>query len=263
MKRYILSIITVNLNNREGLERTIASVVSQNTNVDYEYIVIDGQSDDGSLAVIKKYSDRLTYWVSESDEGVYDAMNKGIRAASGDYLLFLNSGDILTDTTVLGDVFKKLDGTDVVYGDIYFNYGTYQERYYYPRELSFQFFCEKSLGHPATFIRRELFFKYGLYDLSYPIAADWVFFSRVICKYNVTTKHVPVAISIFDMKGMSNDPSNKQRIADERNRFLSAEFSVFMVDYRAYKRIQDELSRIKSSKAYRWLRTLGVKKFKD
>lgn len=94
-----LSIITINYNNREGLRKTIESVVAQTTR-EFEYIVIDGGSTDGSVDVIKEFSDYIDYWVSEPDKGIYNAMNKGVKVAHGDYCQFLNSGDWLYDSNV-------------------------------------------------------------------------------------------------------------------------------------------------------------------
>ena len=91
----MISIITINLNNKDGLKRTIESVINQNKFDIIEYIIIDGGSTDGSVDIIKEYNDKITYWVSEKDKGIYNAMNNGIKASSGDYLLFLNSGDHL------------------------------------------------------------------------------------------------------------------------------------------------------------------------
>lgn len=112
----LFSIITVNLNNYCGLLKTIKSVVEQ-TFRDYEWIIIDGGSTDGSKQLIEQYSQFISYWVSEPDTGIYNAMNKGIRVSSGDYLLFLNSGDWLASPTVLEDVYKTAPTVDFVYGD--------------------------------------------------------------------------------------------------------------------------------------------------
>ena len=101
-----LSIITINLNNKEGLEQTIKSVHSQ-THLDIEHLIIDGGSTDGSLDIINKYADKLYYWVSESDKGIYDAINKGIDKATGEWLSIMNSGDIFCDNTTVEDVFKE------------------------------------------------------------------------------------------------------------------------------------------------------------
>lgn len=118
-----LSIITVNRNNTEGLRKTIESVVSQ-TYTDFEYIIIDGASTDGSVDIIKEYADRITYWVSEPDNGIYNAMNKGILKAKGEYLQFLNSGDWLVDEGVLQTMIKYTDDVDILIGNIYLINGT-------------------------------------------------------------------------------------------------------------------------------------------
>ncbi|MFT4805390.1 MAG: glycosyltransferase involved in cell wall biosynthesis, partial [Psychroserpens sp.] len=103
-----LSIITINFNNAVGLKKTIESVVNQTSN-DFEYIVIDGGSNDGSVDVIKEYEAKVSYWVSEVDKGIYHAMNKGILLAKGDYLEFLNSGDILVNETVIQKIIPELN----------------------------------------------------------------------------------------------------------------------------------------------------------
>jgi glycosyltransferase involved in cell wall biosynthesis len=102
-----LSIITINKDNARGLEKTIQSVMGQTYN-DFEYIVIDGASSDDSVDIIKRYADRMTYWVSEPDTGIYNAMNKGIRKAQGEYCLFLNSGDVLINSNSLKDAFEEI-----------------------------------------------------------------------------------------------------------------------------------------------------------
>ena len=112
-----LSIITVNLNNRDGLLRTIESVISQ-TFKDFEWIVIDGGSTDGSKELIEQYADHFAYWVSEPDTGIYNAMNKGIKMAKGEYMQFLNSGDFLRSSTILYDVFSIMPKADIIYGNI-------------------------------------------------------------------------------------------------------------------------------------------------
>ena len=109
-----LSIITVNLNNKTGLEKTVKSVCSQ-TFEEFEFIIIDGGSTDGSLDIIKRYEDNISCWVSEQDKGVYNAMNKGIKMAKGEYLQFLNSGDSLINSDVLNKVFKENKTEDIIF----------------------------------------------------------------------------------------------------------------------------------------------------
>ena len=110
-----LSIITINYNNKEGLLKTILSVVNQNHH-DYEYIIIDGGSNDGSVDIYKDYADKNDYWVSEKDKGIYNAMNKGIDVAKGEYCIFMNSGDTFYDSNTLQLCIPCLDGTDVLAG---------------------------------------------------------------------------------------------------------------------------------------------------
>ena len=113
-----LSIITINFNNRNGLEKTIESVTSQ-TCKDFEWIIIDGGSTDGSRELVEKKQKYITYWCSEPDSGIYNAMNKGIKKAKGDYCFFLNSGDRLHDKDVMMNVLGELDGTDFVSGNVW------------------------------------------------------------------------------------------------------------------------------------------------
>ena len=111
-----ISIITINYNNASGLEKTIRSVVEQTYN-EYEYIIIDGASLDKSKEVIQEYQRYIDFWCSEKDSGIYNAMNKGIQKASGEYLLFLNSGDVLHNSAVLAAIHGFLSVQDILYGD--------------------------------------------------------------------------------------------------------------------------------------------------
>ena len=147
-----LSVITINYNNRDGLRKTIESVVNQ-TCKDFEYVIIDGGSTDGSVDVIKEYADRINYWVSEPDKGIYNAMNKGIDVAQGEYCLFLNSGDYLFDNYVLSEVALHLDGTDVITGCLKLDTG---EFWYAHKEITLSLLYKGfSLSHPASFIKTK------------------------------------------------------------------------------------------------------------
>jgi glycosyltransferase involved in cell wall biosynthesis len=115
-----LSIITINYNNVKGLEKTINSVVNQSYN-DFEYIIIDGGSTDGSVDIIKKHENKIVFWVSEPDNGIYDALNKGVKHSNGEYLLFLNGDDCLIDDAILQKISYHLEFKDLIYFDIYFD----------------------------------------------------------------------------------------------------------------------------------------------
>lgn len=259
MNKYKLSVITVNLNNGKGLLSTVQSISTQ-TFTDIEYIVIDGGSTDNSLEIIEKES-CINHWVSEKDEGIYDAMNKGIRFASGEYILFLNSGDRLHENTTIEKVFPFLNDSEIIYGDLFFADKVKPYVYNYPDVLSFSFLFNASLAHPATFIKKDLFERFGLYDTTFRIVADWAFFTKVIAKENVATKHIEQIISDFDTEGISSKNENMSQIMEERERFLTKEFALFYQDYVNHVDVLNILQRIRSSKGYRLLRKLGVKKF--
>lgn len=222
-----LSIITVNLNNRDGLLKTIDSVVSQ-TFRDFEWIVIDGGSTDGSKELIEQYADHFAYWVSEPDKGIYNAMNKGIRVAKGDYLQFLNSGDWLCSDNTLQNVFDCSFTDDVLFGSCIVHdpgAGIYEHG---PTDNNFTAFqlLSKSLPHQASFIKKKLFDRYGLYDESFKICADMKFFYDVIVNHNVSVGHLPFAVAHFDGAGISNQQLNTVKEETER---IAHEFLPFRV----------------------------------
>ena len=171
-----LSLITINRNNVEGLRKTIKSVIAQTLD-GFEYIVIDGASTDGSVDVIKQYENKISYWVSEPDKGIYNAMNKGIARAQGEYVLFLNSGDYLVDKNVLVNVVAYELKEDIVYGEqLVEKNGSLQKTLFLePESISFYSFIKSSLPHQCTFIRKNLFDKIGLYNESNKIV-----FSKIL-----------------------------------------------------------------------------------
>lgn len=169
-----LSIITINYNDKNGLEKTIKSVIAQSFK-DFQYIVIDGGSDDGSKDILLKYKGYLDVAISEKDSGIYNAMNKGASYAKGEYLLFLNSGDVLYDNTVLSKVFSNQLETDIVSCQCL----DYDEKHSWlkipPKNVSLYTFIGGSLPHPSSFIKKELFDNRGgiLKDIkSYLIGAS-------------------------------------------------------------------------------------------
>lgn len=215
-----LSIITINYNNREGLKKTIDSVINQ-TFRDFEYILIDGGSEDGSKEIILQHEAQFSYWRSEKDHGIYNAMNKGILAAKGDYLLFLNSGDCLTSNDILEQVFATPLKEDIVYGNLLFESQDGNHTLgIYPDELNVYNVLEGSLPHPASFIKRQLFDN-SLYTESYRIVSDWEFWIKKIIMEGVSYKHISLTISRFDTTGIS---SNSQRCNEERELVLQRLF---------------------------------------
>lgn len=208
-----LSIITVNLNNRDGLQKTIDSVVSQ-TFKDFEWIVIDGGSTDGSKELIEQYADHFAYWVSEPDKGIYNAMNKGVRAAQGEYLQFLNSGDYLRETNTLDKVFSNFPSGDIIYGNLTLQEeGEEKENRQYPEKLSFYELYLRSLPHPSTFIKTSLL-KNDPYDERLRIAADWKFFLKMALD-SIEFHHIEIFVSCFDLQGVSS--TNTKLLQEERD----------------------------------------------
>lgn len=216
------------------------SVVSQ-THKDFEYIVIDGNSTDGSKDILTQFKDSISYSASEPDSGVYNAMNKGIKVSKGDYLLFLNSGDVFDRNDVLENVSKELNSKcGIYYGNLIFKNNNSKRLEVYPDKLSFRFFYEKSLPHPASFIKRDLFDVISCYNEHLKIVSDWEFFMIAICKYNVSYKHLDTTISVFETGGMSSLIENRKVIEDERSNVLNQHFPLFEDDLKKIKLIEKE-----------------------
>lgn len=212
----LLSIITVNYNNAEGLERTIKSVQEQ-TYPEIEHIIIDGGSKDGAVEIIKKYEKKIAYWVSESDNGIYHAMNKGVAQAHGDYCLFLNSGDILYDRDAVEKLCSQQINADIVAANLECEDASGSSNIP-PEEITYSFFFISSIPHPSTLIRTELL-RNTHYREDYKIISDWIFFFDTLILQNVTYQHVDVFLSKFDMSGVSR---NKEKALIEQERYLSS-----------------------------------------
>ena len=194
-----LSIITINRNNAAGLRRTIESVVSQ-TYTEFEYIIIDGASTDESVDVIKEYADKITFWVSEPDNGIYNAMNKGILKANGEYLLFLNSGDWLYSNQTLEKVFELNHHEDILYGDI-ISFVSENEQIpdIYPDQITGLRLFETTICHQSIFHKRSLF-KNDKYNESYRVVSDWEFLVRKVIFENCTIYKINQFIVFLERK---------------------------------------------------------------
>jgi glycosyltransferase involved in cell wall biosynthesis len=234
-----ISIITINYNNAIGLQKTIESVLNQNFS-DYNYIIIDGNSSDGSKEIIEKYSQKLAYWVSEKDNGVYSAMNKGIKVAIGEHLLFLNSGDVFYTADSLKILYENI-GADIVYGNILVDSNEKPWVKSYPSKLTFGYFINDTLPHPASLIRRSLFNKYGLYNENNKIVSDWEFFAKVICLHSATYKHIDAVISTFNYDGISSRIENQSLIKEEKEKVLINYYSAFLPDYENISNLKADL----------------------
>lgn len=200
-----LSIITINYNNIVGLQKTADSVITQNCH-EFEWIVIDGGSSDGSKELVEDYQEHITYWCSEPDNGIFNAMNKGVKQASGEYCLFLNSGDRLHSETVIQEVLPLLGDADFICGDESVVDSQYKQIRTRNNPDVFDKFhlLVGCLWHQSTFIRTSLL-KERPYDETISIVGDWetTFYQLVL--NNKTYKHIPVLISDFVIGGISTD----------------------------------------------------------
>jgi glycosyltransferase involved in cell wall biosynthesis len=225
-----LSIITVNFNNADGLKKTIDSVASQKF-PEFEYIIIDGGSTDGSVSVITDHAKKITQWVSEPDNGIYHAMNKGILKAKGKYLLFLNSGDYLAEENILQNIFSKPHTADILYGDLYINEPAIQNLHKFPENLSLPYLLYKTIGHPSSFIKKKLIEKLSLYDEKYKIVSDWKFFLQAIILERCSVEHLHIPVSVFVLDGLSSQKESLDKINNERERIKQEILTAFQVDF--------------------------------
>ncbi|SHF70430.1 glycosyltransferase family 2 protein [Dysgonomonas macrotermitis] len=237
-----VSVITISFNNAAGLRRTIESVIAQDY-IDYEYIVIDGGSTDGSKDIIEQYANHINYWVSEPDKGVYNAMNKGIAIANGEYLHFLNSGDIYASTNVLSSVFAKPFTEPLLRGCQICDYGNRTERWENlgNRPVTVYDMFVNTMLHQATFIRKDMFQKYGLYDEILKIVSDWKFFFQAILG-GEQTAFVDTDVVVFEMDGISTNKSHGEQHLAERKQVITELMSANLLpDYERLKTLENNV----------------------
>ncbi len=219
-----LSIITINYENLEGLRKTVQSIFEQ-TFTDYEYIIIDGGSTDGSKEYIENYKDKLAYRVSEKDNGIYNAQNKGIAQAKGDYLIFMNSGDVFINKDIIRDVSVHFDGTDIIYGDTVIKEKEKEWIKKYPARITFSHFFADTLPHQASFISTKILSKLSnRFDESLEIIADWKFFVDAIFKYNASVKYLDLAVTVYDFTGLTSKPESWPLMEAEKKKVLENEY---------------------------------------
>lgn len=203
IKTPLISIITVSYNAVNTIEETILSVVNQNFE-DYEYIIIDGGSTDGTLDVIKKHQDKITHWVSEPDKGIYDAMNKGIDLASGEWINFMNSGDYFHRNDTVSQVVSYFSiELNIIYGNTLLSYERNKTSKYLTAKKFQNIRYSIPFCHQSVFVKSELI-KEMKFDLMYRYSADYDFFLKIYKKKKYIYKKVPIPISIYDMNGVSN-----------------------------------------------------------
>lgn len=208
----LLTIITINYNNKNGLKKTLDSVLSQVKvcQDDVEYIIVDGGSTDGSVELLNEYGLKtahnlsVTKWISEKDSGIYNAMNKGIQLGNGKWVIFMNSGDMFYSENVLYHIWNILTDVNesILYGDAFcINSGSNDYVWHLPNELTFEFLYNNSICHQSTFIPLNML-KTELYDESLKIVSDWKYI-LIACMNGIHFKKIEEIISTVDLDGVS------------------------------------------------------------
>lgn len=207
------SLVTVSYNSTKTISDTIQSVLNQTYN-DIEYIIVDGNSKDNTVEIIKEYEPKFNgrmHWISEPDKGLYDAMNKGIKMATGDVVGIINSDDFFSSSHVISDIvdcFKQND-IDALYGDVKFvnpdnlnkNVRYYSSKIFRPELFRFGFMP----AHPSFYMKREMYIKYGLYELDYKIASDYDLLIRCLYKYKIKYKYLSSCFVTMRTGGVSTE----------------------------------------------------------
>jgi len=204
-----ISIITIVWNNKDTIRDAIDSVLSQ-AYKDIEYIIVDGASSDGTVDIIKSYGDKISKFISEKDNGLYDAMNKGIALATGDVVGMLNSDDVYFDNKVIEKVVNQFKdkNTDSVYGDLY--YVKENDLNEVVRYWKSSVFRQDSFAkgwhppHPTFFVKKEIYQQYGLFDLNMKVSADFELMLRFLEKYKISTAYIPSVFVRMRTGGESN-----------------------------------------------------------
>lgn len=210
-----ISVITVCYNSSQTIEKTILSVKNQ-TYKNIEYIIVDGNSQDGTVAIIKKHSDVVSKWISESDKGLYDAMNKGIIMASGDLIGILNADDVFNNQFVIEEIASFHDKNDIdgSVGNIVQHKENgkilrhYSSNHWKPEKLRIGFMPP----HPSIFLKRDLFSRFGLYNLDFKIAADYEMITRFFLKNRIKWKYSGIVTTAMLVGGLSSSGISSYRI---------------------------------------------------
>ncbi|PXY44078.1 glycosyltransferase family 2 protein [Flavobacterium hydrophilum] len=223
-----LSIVTINYNNREGLKKTVESVINQ-TYTEFEYIVIDGGSTDGSVEYLHNQNQNLNYW-SEPDTGIYNAMNKGIVKATGEYLLFLNSGDALLNDEILKNIALNLDQKAVYYAPIYLDQNNEtKKKVEYPLNIDEKFAFTNTICQQAVIYHNSVF-KNNFFDEKLKYISDWKM-HFVLFKAKINFIHLNIPFAIYDLNGLTSKGETKYNAHKER---LKVQFLEFLFHFLKY-----------------------------
>jgi glycosyltransferase involved in cell wall biosynthesis len=215
-----ITVITVTYNATATLEKTIQGVIKQ-TYPHREYIIIDGGSTDGTLEIISKYQNNLAFWISEKDNGIYDAMNKGIRASTGDWIIFLGADDVFHNEDVLSNIFIKneVDSLDLIYGDVILK----SKNKIFGGSRTYDELISRNVNHQSIFYRKTIFEKTGLYNLKYKILSDYGLNLRIFRDPSFRKKYIPGVITLYNDKGLSNQVIDGNFYEDQLKYFLEVD----------------------------------------
>lgn len=232
-----VSILTINLNNKAGLEKTMQSVFTQDFS-DYEYIIVDGGSTDGSKELIESNSTKIARWISEKDNGIYNAMNKAIKLAKGEYCFFLNSGDYFTGNEVLSSTFSQNIQTDIISGNVLkLRDSGKWNRVKSHESVNLLNLLKHSLPHQASFIKRQLFDSIGYYTEEYRIISDWEFFLKALVVNQSSYTHIELDIAYFLLDGISSQKSSVSLARKESEDCIGKHFGNMkdeLIEYRYF-----------------------------
>lgn len=218
-----VSLITVSYNSEDTIEETFLSVFSQK-GVDLEYIVIDGGSRDRTLAIIEKHRDKIDHFLSEKDNGIYDAMNKGLKMATGDVIGILNSDDVLAGETILGDLVSAFEksNADGLYGDLVYvgrdDLSKVSRKWVSGNYLDGDFKKGWMPPHPTFYVKKEVYEKYGLFNLNFSSAADYEIMLRFIHKHKISITYLPKVMVKMRQGGKSNASFSNRLKANREDR---------------------------------------------
>ncbi len=221
-----ISVITVCYNSEATIEATIKSVISQTAFDNIEYIIVDGSSQDSTIQIIEKYRGKISKLISEPDSGIYNAMNKGVGVATGDYIQFLNSNDTYYSDSVIENVLKKAEekGADLIVGNVLLLHGNEKHHRSFNKIMLSNFFHDW-LYHACLFAKRDLFIKYGRFNEKYQIAADNDWIIPLITNNSITKSHIDIIIANFGLDGISANPENQQKTIKEIEEVLKNKLS--------------------------------------
>ena len=209
MNNPLISVVTVSYNAVSTIEQTIISVLNQMYS-NIEYIIIDGGSTDGTIDIIKRYDDKITYWQSEPDKGIYDAMNKGIQKANGEWINFMNAGDVFSSTMILQQMADTLkSGVRILRGNIIRIYPKFRVKSVgvTVQKPGLMDMFDNTFHHQACLIQVSLFREFGLYSTDYKLCSDWKFFFDCVVLHNIRSQYVDLTVAHFKMDGTSTNNS--------------------------------------------------------